>query len=56
MNQSFIFIALLPDLVLSRLVFLLGQHLALGPDLVDGATALVAVAMKGKSSHYSSCA
>lgn len=28
-----------------------GQHLALGPDLVDGATALVAVAMKGSTVH-----
>ncbi len=52
--------ALLPDAVVLFLIFhflclFLGQDLALVPDLMAGATALVAAAMKGKSSYCSSC-
>ncbi len=56
------FMALLPDavvlfvlLIFNFLCLFLGQDLALVPDLMAGATALVAAAMKGKSSYCSSC-
>ncbi len=54
------FMALLPDAVVLFLIFhflclFLGQDLALVPDLMAGATALVAAAMKGKSSLLQLC-